>query len=251
MSGVSLPALARALSAELARVAGLLTVALVAITASRPQVIPLLPAQELLHARRCVVNLLRQIGSSYLGQEPTWSAELTRPAFPLSSARDGGPVHPWQAGDLIEACPEILGLVALPWSDAWARWAGEIELLLDPVWQAAMLAPMAAPRDPSLEPRLAALPSLRRLREASRPTEEELAARPARAAAGGVKPGPGLTQGELAARTKRHVRNMISQWERGVEVPSLEARATLLRALGVTATLEQIQVWTIAPKSGT
>ncbi len=151
MSGVSLPALARALSAELARVTGLLTVALVAITATRPHVIPRLPAQELLHARRCVVSLLRQIGISYLGQEPTWPAELTRPAFPRSPSRDGGIVHPWQAGDAIEACPELLGLVALEWSDAWARWAGEIELLLDPVWQAAMLAPMAAEPQPEEE----------------------------------------------------------------------------------------------------
>ncbi len=97
-----------------------------------------------------------------------------------------------------------------------------------------------------LDPSRTALPSLRSLREAAAPTAEELAARPARAAAGGVKPGPGLTQGELAARTKRHVRNMISQWERGAKVPSLEARATLLRALCVTATLEQIQAWTVA-----
>ncbi len=130
MSGVSLPALARALSAELARVAGLLTVALASITTTPHHLIPRLPAQELLHARRCVVSLLRQIGSSYLGQEPLWPAELTRPAFPSAPIRDGGPVHPWQAGDLIEACPEILGLVALPWSEAWARWAGEIEELL-------------------------------------------------------------------------------------------------------------------------
>ncbi len=96
------------------------------------------------------------------------------------------------------------------------------------------------------ELRLAALPALRSLREATAPTAEELAARPARAARGGVKPGPGLTQGELASRTKRHGRHTISQWERGVEVPSLEAQTTLLRALGVTATLEQIQAWRIS-----
>ncbi len=40
---------------------------------------------------------------------------------------------------------------------------------------------------------------------------------------------------------------MISQWERGAEVPSLEAQTTLLRALGISATLEQIEGWSVSP----